>query len=79
MRPAYVRPRSLLGDVDSDGYANYTDIEQSAEDLLLWLAYVNIPICTVLLTPESYVYRLKQARYFEADLAQYTKAVRSWM
>jgi len=79
MRPAYVRRKEQMGDTDSDGYANYSSIEQSVDDLLLWFQYNGITLKSIYYSPESYARVLKLHKYFEADLNEYSKGVARWM
>jgi hypothetical protein len=76
MRLAKVRKTVNAGDPDKDQYANYTSIEQSVQDLILWHEYNNIPIST---DPVQYVYNLKFYHYFQGDQTEYEQGLISLM
>jgi len=76
MRVAKVRPRDQSGDQDSDGYANYRDVEQSARDLTMWLGYSGIGRFE---TASEYVARIKEKKYFEDSEINYLQALNKWL
>ena len=58
-------------------FSAYNSKEQALRDLMLWMNYTRMP--DNLTTVDSFVQALRKRRYFEQDLAAYTKGVKRWM
>lgn len=73
MREAQFREYDHEGDYDQDGYANYMNVEQSVNDLKLWLEHHDIykNVANV----KNYTVLIKRHKYFEGDLTQYQSAM----
>lgn len=76
MRMPKERQTTAIGDTNRDGYANYSNVQDSIADFRLW--FDNIGEELDFDSPEEIVTVMKQYNYFEASLAGYKKAVRSF-
>jgi len=73
MRMPGQRPTRAVGDVDSDGYANYESLEDSIEDLALWFDFHNIPLQFDAV--QEYAAAIKEKGYYEAAYFAYSGAM----
>jgi hypothetical protein len=76
MREAHTRNRAQLGDIDGDGYANYINIEQCAQDFYLYLKAKNYDFADR--SPAEYANWLYSKSYFEDSLENYSTALINW-
>lgn len=76
MMHPYKRPTTSLGPFGRaegrNGYAKYRCIEESAEDIMLYLKARNIPDYKL---PRQYIKHLKKKHYFEDSYYKYAKSV----
>lgn len=76
MKNPLVRP-SVGYDDPNTQFRAYDSIDQSVEDLVLWMDYVNFP--QYVQDVESYVREMKLRGYFEENESDYLRAMRSWL
>lgn len=71
-------PAKQPGSEGGAGYASYSDVSQSAKDLLLWLEFNRVPWDNIN-TAEQYVTWIRGKGYFTASLDKYTQSVLRWI
>lgn len=63
--------------VPSDQYRHYNSLLDSIQDFEFYLDYVGFPSSVPGI--EAYAGNLKRLNYFESDLEDYTRALKSWL
>ena len=70
--------RTQLGEkVYSDPYRYYENLEESIDDFLLYLDFVDFPLKVENTT--DYAFNLKKLGYYESDPNDYVRALNSWL
>jgi len=76
MRMPEIRKTVAVGDVDSDGYANYNSVPDSIKDFYLWFDYHQFNLRTH--TLNETIQFMKEKKYFGASFIKYNAAVQKW-
>lgn len=78
MRVAKIRQTTTIGDTDGDSYANYKDVEQSINDIVLYHKARRISK-TGTPSVQEYAQTLKDKKYYEDFTDNYARGLNRWL